>query len=190
MSKAKITNYLVVDLEATCWESPFLIEEQEIIEIGAVMLDMKNSRIEKEYSCFIKPKLNPTLSEFCKTLTTISQEEINNAGSFDVEFNRFLDWISIEEFTLCSWGIYDVKQIKSDCNRYNLDYPDSFSNHINLKKLFADVKGVAPKSVVRALEHLSLKFSGTHHRGIDDARNIARVAQEILPLSNNRINLQ
>ncbi len=34
----------------------------------------------------------------------------------------------------------------------------------------------------RALGNESLPFEGRHHRAIDDARNIARLAQLILPV--------
>ncbi len=183
MGKSEITHYLIVDLEVTCWQSPSSFEEKEIIEIGAVMLDSKELKIETEYSCFVKPRVNPILSEFCQTLTTIRQEDINSAVYFDVAFRQFLDWVGTREFSLCSWGIYDVRQIQAECNRFDLEYPNAFANHINLKKLFAEKMGVAHKSVVQALEYLDQKFSGTHHRGIDNARNIARIAREILPLA-------
>ena len=32
-----------------------------------------------------------------------------------------------------------------------------------------------------ALDLLGLPLAGTHHRGIDDARNIARIVQKTLP---------
>ena len=63
-------NYIIVDLEATCWENDRSIQN-EIIEIGAVMVNAEQEII-SEYVEFIKPINNPELSGFCKTLTSIT----------------------------------------------------------------------------------------------------------------------
>lgn len=55
------------------------------------------------------------------------------------------------------------------------------TDHVNLKNEFAAWKGVRRCGMAKALEHLGLPLVGTHHRGIDDARNIARIAQTMLP---------
>jgi len=35
--------------------------------------------------------------------------------------------------------------------------------------------------MAHALDQLDLPLEGVHHRGIDDARNIARIARHVLP---------
>ena len=53
--------------------------------------------------------------------------------------------------------------------------------HRNLKAGFSG--SIASKKrfgLGQALDHLDLSFEGTAHRGIDDAKNIARVYKEIL----------
>lgn len=55
-----------------------------------------------------------------------------------------------------------------------------FTQHINLKEEFASVMRVKPCGMSTALKIANLPLVGTHHRGIDDARNIARLAQLIL----------
>jgi len=37
------------------------------------------------------------------------------------------------------------------------------------------------RSLSPALDLLGLPLAGTHHRGIDDARNIARIVQQTFP---------
>ncbi len=51
----------------------------------------------------------------------------------------------------------------------------------NLKKEFARVFRVKSGGMARALEVVGLPLEGTHHREMDDARNIARLAVLILP---------
>jgi 3'-5' exoribonuclease 1 len=48
--------------------------------------------------------------------------------------------------------------------------------HVNLKALFSSTRGIRKKlGMAQALQHVGLPLDGTHHRGIDDARNIARL---------------
>src|SRR5690606_10631645 len=86
-----------------------------------------------------------------------------------------------EPFILCSWGAYDLAQFQVDCHRHGLELPASFTRHVNLKKQYARLRGIRPCGMARALAPAGLKLEGTHHRGIDDARNIARLAALVLP---------
>lgn len=178
--------YVIVDLEATCWETRTNIEDMEIIEIGAVILESSTGTIGDEFSEFVKPVVHTELSNFCKQLTSIEQKDVDNADDFTVVFPRFIDWIGTQPFILCSWGAYDLKQFKKDCARHNIPLPDSFLRHINLKQEFANLKKIKPCGMAKALKILGIELEGTHHRAIDDVRNIARIALWILPKIEKR----
>jgi len=174
--------YVIVDLEATCWEGGSNIEKMEIIEIGAVTLASGQGPVSEEFSAFVRPAIEPILSDYCMQLTSIRQADVDDADDFKVVFPRFIDWIGTKPFTLCSWGAYDLKQFRVDCERHSIALPDSFLQHINLKQQFANLKGIKPCGMAKALKVLGIKLEGTHHRGIDDARNIAKIAVQILPI--------
>ena len=168
-------NYIIVDLEATCWEKREG-RSNEIIEIGAVCID-DNLEIQDEFCEFVLPKINPILSDFCIDLTSISQEEIDQSKVFPVVINTFLEWINSfdGDYILCSWGHYDRVQFKNDCELHELDW--SWTNrHISLKHQYGKIKGLrrAP-GMKRALKSEKIPLDGTHHRGIDDARNISKI---------------
>ena len=61
-------NYIILDLEATCWEGKALAPN-ETIEIGAVCIN-DTQEIIGEFNQFIKPSQSDTLSDFCTELTT------------------------------------------------------------------------------------------------------------------------
>ena len=168
-------NYIVLDLEATCWKDGNVDKHNEIIEIGALKIN-KEGNIESEFSAFIKPKLDPELSDFCKELTTIKQSEIDSAETYDIVIDRFKKWINVkQEFVLCSWGFYDKKQFSKNCDLHGLE-KSWLENHISLKHQYADIKNLRkPLGMGGALKKEGLKLDGTHHRGIDDARNIAKI---------------
>ena len=174
--------YIVVDLEATCWQERTDPNRMEIIEIGAVRLKTSTGPIAAEFSRFIKPIVLPVLSAFCTELTSIRQEDVNQADYFWTVFPEFLEWIGSEPFALCSWGVYDLNQFRTDCQRHGLAFPASFERHVNLKKEFARWKGVRPCGMKNALEMMKIPLLGQHHRGADDARNIAKLAQLLLPI--------
>lgn len=167
--------YIILDLESTCWENKILQNKNEIIEIGAVCVD-SNGEIKSQFNEFVKPKLNPVLSEFCKNLTSITQEQIDSADSFPEVLKRFQEWINLDEdYMLCSWGFYDRGQFKSDCELHRLS-TSWLNKHISLKHQYAEIKNLSrPIGMGGALKIEKLTLEGTHHRGIDDAKNIAKI---------------
>jgi 3'-5' exoribonuclease 1 len=166
--------YIIVDLEATCWENKNEPKQNEIIEIGAVCIN-ENKEIESEFCAFVKPILHPTLSDFCKKLTTIKQSDVDIALHFDKVVVAFKNWIGTEEYVLCSWGFYDKTQLTSDCKLHQLN-TSWLNKHISIKHQHAFLKNLTkPMGMAGALSLEGLKLTGIHHRGIDDARNIAKV---------------
>ena len=175
--------YIVVDLEATCWErAEHNYRAMEIIEIGAVALASATGPVTSEYSAFVRPIEHPTLSEFCCSLTHIRQRDVDAARTFSGVFADFLHWIGPGESTFCSWGQYDLEQFRKDCARHRIRMPAALEQHVNLKYLFSDRFGMprGKATVMGALRHLGFRFEGTHHRGIDDARNISKIARLVL----------
>jgi 3'-5' exoribonuclease 1 len=179
--------YIIVDLEATCWEGGQTSEQMEIIEIGSVILESSSGPIGEEFSAFVKPVIEPVLSNYCTQLTSIRQTDVDGADDFNIVFPRFVDWIGSQPFILCSWGAYDLKQFMVDCARHKIPLPDSFWRHINLKQEFANLKRIKPCGMTKALNILGIKLEGTHHRAIDDVRNIARIAVQILPIIKKKV---
>jgi inhibitor of KinA sporulation pathway (predicted exonuclease) len=173
--------YCVVDLEATCdnQDPPVVArDEMETIEIGAVMVDGRTLAPVGELQAFIRPVRNPKLTEFCTALTTITQGDVDQACAFPEAFAQFLAWANgFPGWRFASWGAYDTTQIRRDCAFWGIDPPWPWNESLNLKRLFARQKGnIKECGIPAALSILKIPpMTGTHHRGIDDARNIARI---------------
>jgi inhibitor of KinA sporulation pathway (predicted exonuclease) len=71
--------------------------------------------------------------------------------------------------------VYDKNQLSKDCQLHNLD--DTWIiNHINIKQRHAKIRKLdKPCGMEIALTMEGFQLEGTHHRGIDDARNIAKI---------------
>jgi inhibitor of KinA sporulation pathway (predicted exonuclease) len=173
--------YLIVDLEATCSdEGAVPREEMEIIEIGAVLQSSRTYEIESEFQSFIQPVRHPELTEFCTSLTGIRQSDVASAPLFLDAVAKLGEWMyEFDDALFCSWGDYDRKQFEQDCRFHGVGYPFR-SSHCNLKAQFSDSIGLRKKmGVVEALRYLGLEFVGSHHRGLDDARNMARIVRRV-----------
>ncbi len=168
-------NYIIYDIEATCWQNdpPHLI--QETIEIGAYLLDDYGDILEK-FSRFIRPVKHPNLSPYCVELTGITQLMVNRAKTFPEVIEEFQDWINLDdEFVLCAWGDFDKKQLKRDCEAHRLDtwWLDEF---LNMKTQYEQFKRLTKRtSMVSALKREGYEYVGRQHRAIDDAFNLTKI---------------
>jgi inhibitor of KinA sporulation pathway (predicted exonuclease) len=179
----RITNdyYLIVDVEATCSDDGVVPRQQmEIIEIGAVLQSSQTFEIESEFQTFIQPVRHPELTEFCTRLTGITQENVAGAPPFREALDAMKQWMySFGDSLFCSWGDYDRHQFLQDCDFHHVGYPFR-SGHLNLKAEFSRALGHKKKlDIAEAVRHLGMDFEGTHHRGLDDARNIARIVRRV-----------
>lgn len=172
---------LIVDLESTCFErgkepSQFF---SEIIEIGAVVLNPSTFTIVDEFQAFIKPTVFPALSNFCKNLTTITQEDVENGASISQAIGDIQAFSKKYDAIFSSWGFYDKKQFQQVCNYFHLPYPFS-DEHISIKHQHGSFYKKRPMGMDKALEMHSIPLNGTHHRGLDDAKNIAKLASRMI----------
>jgi len=182
-------DYIIFDLEATCWDVDNISTKKEIIEIGAVRLT-ERLNVNGEFQSFVRPLHNPELSDFCKELTSITQEDIAKADLFPKIFKDFTTWMDPLPYRFCSWGIYDLTQLMMDCARHGIIFPGYLvGKHINLKNLFAKVMDTKRYGLEKALKKLEIPLEGTHHRAIDDARNITKIAQMIFKQATEVVHL-
>lgn len=172
-------NYLIIDLECTCddnesWDR----SKMETIEIGAVLVDQDFNLID-EFSSFVRPVINPTLTPFCTKLTTITQNQVDDAPLFEdaiIALRKFAEQKGA--YTFCSWGGFDYRQINREAKLKNVDNVMKGKN-INYKDNYKKLTGKKASSITRALRDLNTDFEGTQHRGIDDAKNILRIVKAI-----------
>jgi inhibitor of KinA sporulation pathway (predicted exonuclease) len=174
---------LIVDLEATCWDGKVegldrkqTVDDMEIIEFGCAIAE-ENGAVRDYRSFMVRPQLHPNLSKFCKQLTSITQSDVDAAPIYQSVVPEIDQWlISYKLDGWGSWGNYDKNQISAEQKRHNL-VPEFFSlPHINIKQQWRQGKvNSRSAGLANALKYHGLCFEGTHHRGIDDALNIARL---------------
>lgn len=175
--------YLVVDLEATCSDDGSITSENmEIIEIGACWASPSGEVLQR-FQQFVKPLVNPTLTPFCRALTGICQDDIDAAPLFATAAERlvrFAEEHRVPGSIWISWGAYDLKQLVKDSVLHEVKLPIAFP-HQNAKKMFAKTQKIGKEvGMAKACELAGFRLAGQHHRGLDDAVNIARLIPWIL----------
>jgi inhibitor of KinA sporulation pathway (predicted exonuclease) len=172
---------VIVDLEATCSDDGSVPRgEMEIVEIGAVVQEVGTYAVVAEFRTFVRPVRHPVLTPFCTTLTGIRQEDLADAPPYREAIAALRAWLAFfGEVLFCSWGNYDRNQFLQDCAYHDVEYPFG-PGHVNLKAEFSRAIGQRrPFGVGEALRRLGLRFEGSPHRGLDDARNIARIVRRV-----------
>ncbi len=174
-------DYLVIDLEATCDDHGAVPRgEMEIIEIGAVWVDGGTLQPRDEFQVFVRPVRHPMLTEFCRGLTSITQAQVDVAQGFVAVNEALGEFVGGRDPLFCSWGNYDRSQFHQDATFHGVALPLS-ADHWNLKQAFSEAAGSRRRfGMGAALRKLGIPLVGTHHRGIDDARNIAKLLPFVL----------
>ncbi|MHA2281547.1 MAG: exonuclease domain-containing protein [Promethearchaeota archaeon] len=179
----KIDKLLVIDIEATCWEEePPDHQKSEIIEIGVTVVSLPQLQCETSDGLLVNTH-GSRVSEFCTLLTTLTQDLVDQGMPFHAACIKLQNEYKSKERAWASWGDYDRRQFERQCSRREFSaakYPFS-TTHLNLKNLFALELGLSREvGMDKALEILGIELTGTHHRAVDDAQNIARIACELL----------
>lgn len=164
--------YIIFDLEATCWKHQHELMEQEIIEIGAYKVDPTGDIVD-EFDQLVRPVVHPSLSSFCQELTGIVQSEVNKADTFDYVFEQFYEWIdpAVHSSLVMSWGNKDFKLIKQECTKANFDI--AWLNYGDLKGAYRQMMGLSRSvGLARALKNEGIEFEGEMHNALDDSYNL------------------
>lgn len=167
----------IVDVESTCWrkKTPPQGQISEIIEIGIALVEVSTQQVVGNESILVKP-MRSTISKFCTELTTITQEMVDEDGiPLSTAVTKLMYQYKTRDRAWASWGDYDRFQFQRNCQEYCIAYP--FGRvHYNAKNLFSLMNGYKREfGMEKALQKAGLSLEGTHHRGGDDAKNIARL---------------
>eukprot|EP00756_Hemistasia_phaeocysticola_P013998 Hpha_TRINITY_DN15316_c6_g8::TRINITY_DN15316_c6_g8_i1::g.90002::m.90002 len=179
--------WVVLDFEATC-DNPKQIKPQEIIEFPMLLVNARTGQTEATFHHFIRPAVNPTLTEFCTGFTGIRQEQ-TDAGLDLVQAVKLAGaWFrhhrlgrageaGARSFIVCTCGDWDMGHLKNELKRRKHPVPFWAKEWCNVKRLFTALPGTGDRApgMKGMLEHCGVPLDGHHHSGIDDSRNIAKL---------------
>lgn len=172
--------YVIFDLEASCDHDNSTMT-METIEIGAV--DTEGH----VFDSFVKPIVNPILTDYCQDLTSITQADVDAAETFPHVWPSFLDFVGSSP--MLSWGAYDRRQLLSDLHLHHITEGVDVVNHqhMNLKDYYRVIMHRRAKGMDAELRRLQLPLDGVHHRGVDDAKNLLKIFNYLLDRSHGEL---
>lgn len=179
--------YVVVDLEmnplAKEYETERFICKDEVIEIGAVLLDEEFQEI-GSFMTLVKPKYNDVIEKKITKLTGITTEMVQAAPSFENAADMFLQWCgSISgEIAFLQWSEADLHQFSCEMQLKGYEpsvmYEGFLENWCDFQKEFGETLGVEKQlSLQKALMYSGLDAEGKLHDALFDARNTGRLVR-------------
>ncbi|MFE6628367.1 exonuclease domain-containing protein [Streptomyces rochei] len=169
----------VIDVEATCWAGqPPPGAVSEVVEIGLAVVDLVARERVERHRVMVRPARS-RVSAFCTELTGITQAEADAGMSFADACDTLVRLHGAAVRPWASWGDYDRHQFVRQCAADGVPYPfgrPAERAHTNAKAVFAGAHGLRKRpGMAQALDLAGLPLEGRHHRGVDDAWNIAKL---------------
>ncbi len=184
---------LIIDLEATCEDRRVARSSnhpQEVIEFPVLLYDTHARKCIGVFHSFCKPVRCPILTQFCTSLTGITQAQVDSAPDFGQLFYQLEHWLFVQNrlvgrrfAVVCDNWTDMARFLHLQCEISSIRMPPWATQWLNLSRSFHSFYGLPQgrKSFLKTmLEDLRLPFVGHHHSGIDDALNILRIVQVML----------
>nr|XP_033772009.1 3'-5' exoribonuclease 1 isoform X2 [Geotrypetes seraphini] len=179
----------IIDFEATCEEDNPSGYVHEIIEFPIVLLNTCTLQIEDTFQEYVRPEIKTQLSDFCISLTGITQDLVDKADTFPQVLQKAVDWMRQKElgtkykYCILTDGSWDMsKFLNIQCRVSCIKYPRFAKKWINIRKSYGNFYKV-PRNQTKLtimLENLGMDYEGRPHSGLDDSCNIARIAVRML----------
>lgn len=177
-------NFIILDLE---WNNAYSRKHKsfinEIIEIGAVMLD-EELTVTDTFSMFIKAQLGKKLHSRVKELTNISNADISGGLPFSQVMSEFRRWSAGNDNLVLTWGDTDLRVLIENFRYFNgISFIPFLNNYANLQKYtqaFLDITDADQLGLQNAAEMLGINTSTySLHRAIDDSILTAEILRSI-----------
>ncbi|KAK7317724.1 hypothetical protein RJT34_02182 [Clitoria ternatea] len=177
--------FLVLDLEGRI----------EILEFPVLMISAKTMQVEDIFHRFVRP-------------SKMSEQRVNEYiegkyGKFGVDrvwndtaipfkevIQQFEAWLmqhqlwkgrELNRAAFVTCGNWDLKtKVPQQCEVSKIKLPPYFMEWINLKDVYLNFYNRRATGMVTMMKELQIPLVGSHHLGIDDSKNIARVLQHML----------
>lgn len=177
------TRHIVIDLEFTPIPRHFREEREivwnEIIQIGAVMLDEHYERI-GTFASYVKPCYAEHIADKITALTGIRDADVESAPDLAEALELLTEWIGFDEKTrVYSWSNTDLYQLDDECYLKGIEFPANMYRWMDFQKVYGRLIGICQKlSLKNALGSAENRFdSESMHSALYDALQTAELLQ-------------
>lgn len=174
-------NIVIFDTEYTTWKGALQRnwsgpgECRELIQLAAALVETKDFAELDSCKVWVRPRINPILSDYCVNLTRISQQELDERGlDFAPVLADFHGWCRRHEiyfFNKFPHPPSDLDILIENCDLYGLELPFDAERFHNINEvflrygIFVQQSGMAPAAFGVELQHRP-------HDALNDVRGI------------------
>lgn len=179
---------LVLDLEGKI----------EILEFPVLLINTKTMKVVDLFHRFVRPSemSEQRINEYIEgKYGKLGVDRVwhDTAISFKEAIKQLEDWITQHQlwekevggclnraaFVTC--GNWDLKtKVPQQCRVSRMKLPLYFMEWINLKDIYLNFYKRRATGMLTMMKELKIQLLGSHHLGIDDTKNIARVLQHMI----------
>jgi inhibitor of KinA sporulation pathway (predicted exonuclease) len=154
-------------------------EFKELVQIGAVRVDIATLEVLAEFAVLVRPRLNPVLSDYFQNLTGITDAAIAERGvDFLEAYEQFRQFCA--DAPICAFGRDDLI-FEEDMRLYGIRDATPLPPYVNaIWTLIAggiDPRGFHACDVARLC---GVVFDGRQHDALADARSVALGLQALI----------
>jgi sporulation inhibitor KapD len=164
-----VERHLFIDFEFTMPEKAEKDKTHfpEIIEAGMVLVE--NGKILHKFRSFVKPEINPILTEKCKRFLNICQDDVDQGISFQELIKTLHSFYLPKSTVVVTWGNMDMVVLRKSCNYWNIPFPFE-GREKDLSIEYMRFYGERNQTgLTKALEQYGKKEKRKHHRALEDA---------------------
>ena len=188
---------VILDTEFTTWKGALENnwgedwQHREIVQIGAVKVDVDTLEIKDKFDRLVLPEINPLLSDFFIELTGITNEQVQMNGiPFEEAFEKFTNFVDNDTAYCYGWD--------GDVFEENVHLIGKCEWHgvINFETLHPYFKGqgvdTSKINSGKLAEHFGVDIEIREHNAMDDVYSIHAALKHLkgegkdLPFAKNR----
>lgn len=176
-------NFVILDLE---WNGTYSRRLKgfmnEIIEFGAVKVCEEDLAVLDTFDAFVRPQVGKKISGKIKTLTNITNEDLEEGLQFMQVISRFKRWMG--DAVIMTWGTSDILALIENCRYFCGNERIPFlKKYVDLQKYcehrlhYDEGKqmGLSTSAQLLGIDEEDID----HHRALDDSLLSLRCLQEL-----------
>lgn len=170
--------FVLYDLEWTSWEGAAKRhwsgpnEYREVVQIGAIRVDGSMLEELEVLTQFVRPRINPLLSDYFVALTGITQEDVDSRGvPFQAALVRFAEFC--DGCPAYSWGWDYAVLFENAALNGMWAYPMAPVQFADIRRLFHGYRVPAQDYMSSTIpRHFGIEPPAHAHDALNDARSI------------------
>lgn len=170
-----------VDFEFNCTDKRHQNNKLEIISVGMIICDEKNNVLE-EFKSYVKPTKAPKLSDKCKRITKIHQNDIDSAKDLETVCQEMLQLLLKYNLKVLSvWGSHDKLVMYNDAKLHKkaglqFESIEKVAKRIvNVQNIVTDIFQLPRNPSLKKMADIFEINNSKEHDALEDAKTLSQI---------------